>query len=95
MPRFFFDVADGRQFARDDEGDELPGWREARAYAAGVLTEIANVDLADDNHREFAIKVRDAAGHIGCKATLSIAIERLDGRPKRQRAIEKAPPERG
>jgi hypothetical protein len=66
MPWFFFDVADGEQFARDDEGDELPGWQEVRERATSILTEISNVNLAGDDRREFAVRGRhdDAGDHL-------------------------------
>ena len=81
MPRFYFDIAEGERLASDDEGDELPGWDEAREYAADLLSDICKIDLAADARHEFAIRVRDETGHVGCTATLSLAVEWLGDRP--------------
>jgi len=81
MPRFFFDIRADQHVARDGEGDELPGWQEARECAVEILPDIARGDRVDDDRREFAVQVRDETGRIGCKATLSLVVEWFGDRP--------------
>ena len=81
MPRFFFDVADGEFVAHDEEGDDLLSWQEAREYADDLLPDIAKADLTSNDRRVFAIQIRDEAGQVGYKATLTFAAEWVGDRP--------------
>ena len=64
MPRFFFDVSHGDQYARDDDGIELAGEREACDEAASILPDMASEAPPSDEPRRFEISVRDEAGTV-------------------------------
>lgn len=71
MPRYYFDVADGRKQYTDDEGEELQGDDAARSCARAMLTE--NVDRAATN-AEIRVRVRDGSGDRFA-ARLSITVD--------------------
>lgn len=59
MPRYFFDIYDGRT-ERDDVGTEFPGPREAALHAKRILPEIASHEgRADGPCQAFAVLVTD------------------------------------
>lgn len=61
MPRYFFDVRDGRQYP-DDEGTELADLQSARVEAAGLAARLLGDHPAQFwNDGEWTIEVRD--GH--------------------------------
>ena len=71
MPRFFFDLYDGDELARDTEGFELQP-EEARKQAIASLAEIAQDEMPDGDERDFTVRVRDEDGHVIFEATLSL-----------------------
>lgn len=61
--RYYFDMRDGDQMARDDVGVELRNSAAAHAEAAVALTEMARDFLPTDGpHRVLGIHVRNASG---------------------------------
>ena len=63
MPRYFFDIHDGRT-DRDDVGIELPGLEDAARHAKKVLPEIAAHEIhKDGEHQAFSVLVTDDEGH--------------------------------
>jgi len=68
MPRYFFDIKDGGEFARDDEGLELPDRQAVKVEAARSLADMAkhaiwsNAKTIQD--RRIAIEVRDEHGAV-------------------------------
>ncbi len=75
MPRFYFDIDDGREPFRDDLGFDLGGPQEARDHAVAALPEIAREQLADSDRRVFTSKVRDQDGRVVLIAVLSLVTE--------------------
>jgi hypothetical protein len=77
MPRYFFDTYDGDRFLPDDTGLEFESLEAARAEAQKSL-EIAREVLSDSNHRSFVVNVRDEAGTVRIRISLSLVVEEGD-----------------
>jgi hypothetical protein len=77
MSRYYFDVQDNETLIRDDEGLDLPGIKAAEDEAAKTLPNIARDHIPDGDHQEFAITVRDDAGHSLVRVRLAFDVERL------------------
>jgi hypothetical protein len=75
MPRFFFDIHDGEAFTPDGEGLELDDLGAAKAEAKKTLPEIVKDELPDGDRRDFTVDVKDAAGQIVWRVTLSLVVE--------------------
>jgi hypothetical protein len=75
MPRFFFDIHDGEGFTPDRQGLELADLEAAKAEAKKALPDIVKEDMPDGDRRDFTIDVKDVAGKIVWRVTLSLAIE--------------------
>jgi hypothetical protein len=78
MPRYFFDTYDGDRFLPDDTGLEFESLEAARAEAQKSLPEIAREVLSDSNHRSFVVNVRDEAGTVRIRISLSLVVEEGD-----------------
>jgi hypothetical protein len=76
VPRFYFDITDGRRSFHDEEGVELGTLEQARTKALKTLGEIAKDELPDGDHREFTIAVQSDARQILLTASLSLRVER-------------------
>jgi hypothetical protein len=75
MPRFFFDVMDGRDLNRDEIGLELDDLDRVRSEAIDALPDIARAELPDGDRAEFAVYARDESGRVVFKATLNFTAE--------------------
>lgn len=75
MPRFFFDIHDGEEFTPDREGLELDDLEAAKKEAKRTLPEIVKDELPDGDRRDFTVDVKDAAGQILWRVTLSLVVE--------------------
>ena len=75
MPRFFFDIHDGKNFTSDRQGMELEGLEAAKAEAKKALPDIVRAALPDGDRRDFTVDVKDAAGQIVWRVTLSLVVE--------------------
>ncbi|WP_244479885.1 MULTISPECIES: hypothetical protein [unclassified Methylobacterium] len=63
VPRYFFDIHDGKT-TRDDEGMDLRGPEEAAQYAKSVLPGIVAHEVPKDGeHQAFSVLVTDEDGH--------------------------------
>ena len=71
MPRFFFDVRNSRGFHRDEVGDELPGFKEAREQCQGLLPDIAREELPDGELHTVTCNVRDEADRVVYRGRLT------------------------
>jgi hypothetical protein len=71
MPRFFFDIHDGEAFTPDREGLDLDGLEEAKK----TLPEIVKDEMPDGDRRDFTVDVKDIAGQIVWRVTLSLVVE--------------------
>ncbi|MCP3475431.1 hypothetical protein NLM33_34485 [Bradyrhizobium sp. CCGUVB1N3] len=77
MKRYYFDIRDGSQFIRDDEGVELPDIESARHEASAALSEITREWGRGGPQHQMAVEVRDDRGPI-FKARFSFVIEEPD-----------------
>jgi hypothetical protein len=75
MPRFFFDIHDGEAFTPDRQGLDLDDLEAAKAEAKKTLPEIVKDELPDGDRRDFTVDVKDAAGQIVWRVTLSLVVE--------------------
>jgi hypothetical protein len=76
MPRYYFDIADGPESSRDEEGLELPNLEAARTQALATLGEIARDEFPDGDRRDFSISIRDGGGQALLIAKLALRVER-------------------
>lgn len=76
MPRYYFDVDDGRSATRDDIGLDLDGDEIARHEALRALPGLAGEALPQEHGSRVAIEVRDGTGRRVLRATLTLAVER-------------------
>ncbi|MDA9391785.1 hypothetical protein WN73_14355 [Bradyrhizobium sp. CCBAU 45394] len=74
MRRYYFDIRDGSQFIRDDEGVELPHVEAAREEATTALSEMAREWVRNRPHHRMAVEVRDDHGPI-LQASFSFAMK--------------------
>src|SRR5260370_11876186 len=78
MPRYFFNLNDGRKIIPDPEGTELPNDDFARAHAAQVARELAK--NREQETRSWRLAVCDAQGTLRFDllfASVDEAISRL------------------
>jgi hypothetical protein len=78
MPRYFFNLNDGRKIIPDLEGTELPDDDSARGHAAQVARELAR--NREDDTRSWRLAVCDAEGTLGFEllfASMDEAISQL------------------
>ncbi len=64
MPRYFFDVRDGRGLHRDEFGDEFDSFEEAREQCQGILPDIVRNELPDGDLLVVSCDVRDDADQV-------------------------------
>ncbi|WP_439373023.1 DUF6894 family protein [Bradyrhizobium sp. DASA03120] len=77
MKRYYFDIRDGSQFIRDDEGVELADIESARQEATAALSEITREWGRGRPRHQMAVEVRDDRGPI-LEARFSFVIEEHD-----------------
>jgi hypothetical protein len=75
MPRYYFDIHDGRILTRDQDGLELKDIEAAKDEAVRALPGIAKDELPGGNRRDFVITVRNEAGQAVLRVTLSLCVE--------------------
>ncbi len=73
MPRYFIDTDDGDVLLIDDEGQILLSDACARTFALDALPDMARDRMPDDSNRHaFVVGVRNHAGDVIYRATLSL-----------------------
>lgn len=81
MPRYFFDVHNGR-LDRDDDGVDCADFEAARIEAMRSLPEIAAFAIPQDGDQQaFTVMVRDENDRVVYTATLTFAGLRLIDEP--------------
>ena len=75
MPRFFFDIHDGEKFTPDRQGLDLDDLEAAKAEAKRTLPGIVKDEMPDGDRRDFTVDVKDVAGQIVWRVTLSLVVE--------------------
>ncbi|WP_154661145.1 DUF6894 family protein [Microvirga lotononidis] len=79
MARYYFDVHDGAQLVRDEDGSEFESDDAAVQAAARSATEIGQGRLAKGDFSDVVIEVRKAQNQNVCTVTASI---KMDWQPK-------------
>ncbi len=72
MPRYCFDIDDGRRNIADKEGSDLPDRQQAREEAISIVLEFARDGLLRDDQRTVLCHVRDETGALILTASLSL-----------------------
>jgi hypothetical protein len=62
MPRFFFDMLDGREWSPDEEGLEFPDLDAARRDAQVTIGQVVKDIVPDGNEDVIVLRIRDDAG---------------------------------
>ena len=75
MPRFFFDIHDGEDFTPDRVGLDLDSLEAAKDEAKKTLSDIVKDEMPDGDRRDFTVDVKNAAGQIVWRITLSLVVE--------------------
>lgn len=75
MPHYFFDIDDGENQTRDDEGVDLPHREAARKAAICALADVARDVLLDREQCDFTSVVRNETGDVVFRARLSLVAE--------------------
>jgi len=74
--RYYFDIHDGVQLARDDEGNEFASLDAAVQKAVLSAGEIGRNKLAKGQTSDIVVEVRDERNQRVCTITASMKIER-------------------
>ena len=72
MPRYFIDTDDNDVLHIDEEGVELANDETARLCAQDALPDMARDHLPDGDRRTFVAAVRNEAGEVIYRATLTL-----------------------
>ena len=75
MPRFFFDIHDGEDFMPDRQGVGLDDLDAAKDEARKALRDIIWDELPVGDRRDFTVDVKNTAGEIVWRVTLSLVVE--------------------
>ena len=75
MPRFFFDIHDGEDFTPDRQGVDLDDLDAAKDEARKALRDIIWDELPVGDRRDFTVDVKNTAGEIVWRVTLSLVVE--------------------
>ena len=82
MVRYYFDLHDGAQSVRDDDGAEFDSLDTAVQAATRSAAEIGTNRLGSRDTRAVAIEVRDQRGQRVCTVRASMEIEWHVSRPQ-------------
>jgi hypothetical protein len=77
MPRYFFDVRDGKGLHRDEFGDDFTSLTEAITQVEAILGSTFRDEVLDGEHHKVACEVRDVEGIVIYRAELTYRGERL------------------
>ena len=73
--RYFFDVHDGENETRDQDGLECATRDQMRDEAIVALPDIARDEPPNGERRQFRVKVRDGRGRYVFQASLELVAE--------------------
>jgi hypothetical protein len=82
MFRYYFDIHDGVQFARDDEGSEFASLDAAVQGAILSAGEVGRNKLAKGETSDIVVVVRDERNQRVCTITASMKVERHSPPPQ-------------
>ncbi|MBM6595073.1 DUF6894 family protein [Microvirga pudoricolor] len=86
MPRFYFDVREGRRFAPDTEGSEFESLDAAEHKAATVAADIGRDMLPKGDARQITVEMKNERHQRLLTVTVSMEIHRVVPEP----AVSKA-----
>ena len=72
MPRYFFDIDDGKHHLRDERGRELADQFAAVSEAQALLSTLRDLQGLEHRSSAAAISVRDEAGSLIHEGSLSL-----------------------
>ena len=78
MPRFYFDVREGAQVTRDDDGLDLESLDAAETEAICAAAEISRESLPRARASEIMVQVRDERGEQIIIVAISMTVRRID-----------------
>ena len=78
MPRYYFDIHEGVDILRDDEGSEFDSLDTTLQGAARSAAEIGTGRLARGDTSDVVIEVRNERDQRVCTVTASMKIDRHD-----------------
>lgn len=78
MPRYFFDLHDGSNFVKDDQGFDLADRDAVRERLARLMTKIARGITASSDRQDFFAIARDEHGQVLFRAHLSLDMETVE-----------------
>lgn len=78
MPRYYFDIHEGTDILRDDEGSEFDSLDAAIHGASRSAAEIGTGQLTRGDTSDVVVEVRDERDQRVCTVTASMKIERHD-----------------
>ena len=79
MPRYYFEINDGRRTIADEEGSDLLDRQQAEEEGVNLVLEFAREGLPDGDKRAIFCKVRDDAGALILTVSLSLKAEWSEG----------------
>ncbi len=79
LPRFYFDVHDAHGYHRDDFGEPLASFEEARDQCQSLLPDIAREELPDGEMHTVTCEVRDESGAVIYRGELTYRGTRIGG----------------
>ncbi|MGF9761626.1 hypothetical protein AAII07_41195 [Microvirga sp. 0TCS3.31] len=82
MARYYFDIQNGTQSVRDDDGAEFDSPEAAVQAAARSAAEIGTGRLGRGDTRDVVIEVRDERGQRVCTVKASMEIDWHISRPQ-------------
>lgn len=78
MPLYFFDLHDGTNFVKDEEGFDLPDPDAVRERLARIMTKVVRGVTASADRQDFFAIARDDQGKVLYRAHLSLDMEAVD-----------------
>ncbi len=81
MPRFYFDVREGRRFSSDDEGLDFPSLEAAEQEAIEAAADIGRDRLPRGDTREVTVEVCNDRRQRVLTVRVSLEIDRVDPAP--------------
>lgn len=78
MPLYFFDLHDGSNFVKDEEGFDLPDPEAVRERLARIMTKVMRGATASADRQDFFAIARDAQGRVLFRAHLSLDMEAVE-----------------
>jgi hypothetical protein len=76
MTRYFFDIHDGPNSSRDEDGEELATLEDAESEAVRALADLSRNRLRNGGKTKLVIDVRDDTGKVVLSTSLTFEVVR-------------------